>query len=383
MALVSVIIPTYNRAHVIGRALDSVLQQSYEPIEIIVVDDGSTDNTQSVLVPYADRITYIHQENGGAAKARNTGIKACTGDFINFLDSDDKFLPDKLAKQMQYFTDHPQTDVVLCGLRFLNAKTEELESEVTELPVDNLFIHFLEVGTVGLLYPHQAVLRKKVIEKSGFFDEKLPIREEQEFWSRVMLSGSQIGMVNEVLCLYFNHPEGKGKNWAKLEAEWPKILDRIFAHPNLPAEALSIRAEVYAFSQIEFALYHAQQPNPDWETIPENIAQAIGDPQLIIHWKRDIFDKILYTAMNISPEKPFQALNLLMAKVKKGSWLDFYLMSQLHRILAFRAYETRHYGQVVRHSLAGFRHNLRFFNDRGTIAIVMRSFIKSIFNRDS
>ena len=108
MAKVSVIIPTYNRAEYVTHAIDSVLAQTYTDYEIIVVDDGSADNTKDVLLPYMDRIRYIYQENAGLSAARNTGIKAAKGDWIAFLDSDDEWLPGKLAVQMRAVERHPQ-----------------------------------------------------------------------------------------------------------------------------------------------------------------------------------------------------------------------------------------------------------------------------------
>lgn len=99
---VSVIIPTYNRAHLLGRAIQSVLAQTYEDFEIIVVDDASTDVTEQVVKSFADdRINYIrHQKNKGGSSARNTGIKAAKGEFIAFLDSDDEWVPKKLEKEI-------------------------------------------------------------------------------------------------------------------------------------------------------------------------------------------------------------------------------------------------------------------------------------------
>jgi glycosyltransferase involved in cell wall biosynthesis len=95
---VSVIIITYNRSQLLPVAIDSVLAQTYPSIEVIVVDDGSTDDTPEVMLHYAERVRYIRQENRGVPAARNTGIRAATGDFINFLDSDDFFLPTKIVQ---------------------------------------------------------------------------------------------------------------------------------------------------------------------------------------------------------------------------------------------------------------------------------------------
>ncbi len=112
--LVSVIIPTYNRARTIERAVNSVLAQTWKEVEVIVVDDGSTDQTSEVLKVYGDKIRVIHQQNGGASAARNTGIKAATGEIISFLDSDDEWLPSKTERQVKLLQRTESSGVVCC-----------------------------------------------------------------------------------------------------------------------------------------------------------------------------------------------------------------------------------------------------------------------------
>src|SRR4030042_6253183 len=126
--LVSVIIPTYNRADCVTKSIDSVLSQTYNDYEIIVVDDGSTDNTRQILQSYVDKclIHYIYQDNAGCAAARNSGIRAAKGQWIAFLDSDDTWLPDKLAEQMQYLS---ETGLDVC---FTNTTFDHGEGVETE-----------------------------------------------------------------------------------------------------------------------------------------------------------------------------------------------------------------------------------------------------------
>ena len=110
--LVSVVIPTYNRAGFLPDAIGSVLAQSYANIEIIVIDDGSTDNTRSVLQPFEDKIRYLTSNHVGAAHARNMGMMAAKGKYIAFLDSDDQYLPGKLALQIEFLEKNPELKVV-------------------------------------------------------------------------------------------------------------------------------------------------------------------------------------------------------------------------------------------------------------------------------
>ncbi len=111
--IISVVIPTYNRAAFICRAVDSALGQTYAPLEVVVVDDGSKDDTREVLRKYGDRIRYVAKENGGVSSARNVGVREATGEYIAFLDSDDTWVPEKLAVQMDIFRAHPDYGMVL------------------------------------------------------------------------------------------------------------------------------------------------------------------------------------------------------------------------------------------------------------------------------
>jgi len=109
---VSIIIPTYNRARLLPNAIRSVLEQSYGHIEIVVIDDGSTDDTRKVLEPFKDRILYLTSDHKGTAHARNVGMKAATGKYIAFLDSDDTYLPYKIELQVSFMEDHPEVGIV-------------------------------------------------------------------------------------------------------------------------------------------------------------------------------------------------------------------------------------------------------------------------------
>src|SRR5690242_13247080 len=126
--LVSVIIPTYNGTAFLRETIDSALAQTYPAVEVIVVDDGSTDDTAAVIAEYGDRIKGIAQANSGTSAARNTGIRASSGDYIAFLDHDDLWAPIKLARQMRVLRDHPELGMVYAGIRFFNHYTGQVTS---------------------------------------------------------------------------------------------------------------------------------------------------------------------------------------------------------------------------------------------------------------
>lgn len=183
---VSVIIPTHDRAHLIGPAIKSVLNQTYWDLEIVVVDDGSSDNTEEVVRSLKDeRIRYIrHEKNKGATAARNTGIKAAKGEYIAFQDSDDEWLPEKLEKQMKVFENVPlKVGVVYSGfLRIVNGKKEYIPySWVIKKEGD---IH-KELLKGSFITTPSIVVRKKCFEKAGMFDECLPRLQDWELVLRL------------------------------------------------------------------------------------------------------------------------------------------------------------------------------------------------------
>jgi glycosyltransferase involved in cell wall biosynthesis len=174
---ISVIIPTYNRAQLVTKAIDSVLAQTYHDYEIIVVDDGSTDNTKEVLQPYMDRIRYIYQENAGVSAARNAGIRVAKGEWIAFIDSDDQWLPDKLSAQIE-FVSRSYTKVCFTGVEFVRMegrstqKVSKHEPKVFKNPLD------LIVGDSVVLYVQSLLIDAGLLRKLGGFIERLKWAED-------------------------------------------------------------------------------------------------------------------------------------------------------------------------------------------------------------
>jgi glycosyltransferase involved in cell wall biosynthesis len=192
--LVSAIIPTYNRAHLVTDAVDSILGQTYPEVEIIVVDDGSTDDTLARLARYGSRIRVISQKNAGPAAARNRGIAAATGEFVAFLDSDDLWLPEKLERQVRML-ERAGRSVPCCvsniTMRF--HKGERSSFDIAALHPDfeeGIWTNVDEVLATRFLLFNQAVLvRREVLEKVGGFDETLWLLEDYEIALRLSLEG--------------------------------------------------------------------------------------------------------------------------------------------------------------------------------------------------
>ena len=174
--------PTFNRAHCLERAIDSVLDQTFRDYELIVVDDGSTDHTADLLKRYDDSLKSIHQQNRGVSAARNTGIRAARGELIALLDSDDCWLPTKLERQVDFFETHPQAQV---------CQTEEIwirnGRRVNPKRRHRKFsgLIFEKSLPLCLVSPSAVMLRKSLFDQVGLFDERLPACEDYDLWLRI------------------------------------------------------------------------------------------------------------------------------------------------------------------------------------------------------
>ncbi|BCS87471.1 glycosyltransferase family 2 protein [Pseudodesulfovibrio sediminis] len=197
--LVSIILPTYNRADFIGTALDAVFAQTYEKWECIIIDDGSTDNTTDVLGAYDDpRIRYIHQENQGVSGARNTGIGICQGEVIALLDSDDEWMPNKLSTQLEYMREH---DYQICQTEEIWVRGGKRVNQPAKYakPEGWFFEASLEMC---LISPSCTMFTRNAWESIGPFDENMPSCEDYDMWLRACLE-YPVGLVREKLTIKY------------------------------------------------------------------------------------------------------------------------------------------------------------------------------------
>ena len=211
---VSVIIPTYNRAHLVGRAIRSVLNQTYQDFELIVVDDGSTDNTEEVVKGFNDdRIRYIcHDENKGGSAARNTGIKIALGEYIAFLDSDDEWLPEKLRRQIGTLQKLSKEWAGVCtGFWLIDGGS--VIKYTPPLP-RNLFTELL---SRCFLYSGSTLLiRKVLLDEIGGFDEALPRHQDWDLLLRISKT-HKLAVIREPLVRIYasEHPPANKVREAK------------------------------------------------------------------------------------------------------------------------------------------------------------------------
>ncbi len=208
---ISIIIPTYNRSELLVRAVESVLNQTFEDFELIIVDDGSTDNTRDLVQEFIkkdSRIKYIYQENsGGAAKPKNVGIKSSQGDYIAILDSDDEWLPQKLKKQLDVFekSDNSNLSFVTCNALVVGGKNiEKYNITKPKNPQREILTRdYLGSGS-GMIY------KREVFDTVGGFDESLKSGQDWEMRIR-LLEKYDFEIVDDYLIKYYLHKNNISK----------------------------------------------------------------------------------------------------------------------------------------------------------------------------
>lgn len=203
MSSVSVIIPAYNYARFLPEAIDSALSQTLKPLEVIVVDDGSTDDTEAVLERYAGEIHIIKQRNAGVSAARNAGIRASRGELIAFLDADDMWLPTKLERQVAHLNAHPGTGLVHCGLYYCKGTQRTHPRSGRERFQGACYAEFFADRPSYPSTPTILVLRS-ALYGAGLFDEALHRSEDLDMWIQLARE-YEFGYVDEPLVLVRLH----------------------------------------------------------------------------------------------------------------------------------------------------------------------------------
>jgi glycosyltransferase involved in cell wall biosynthesis len=230
--LISVIIPSYNSARFVGRAVQSALAQTFSPIEVIVVDDGSTDDTRRQLSHWNGDVRYIHQPNGGPSKARNRGIDEARGELIAFLDSDDEWFPDKLTQQWECLKKNPGAGLVHTDIYWLH-DADGQQSYVDEGKERYAGACYSELFLANGITASSAMITRSCLNRIGRFNEGIRRAEDYELWMRVARYFS-IGYVKEPLVIYRRHSASASLNSrAMYEDEYHVLANALKADRNL------------------------------------------------------------------------------------------------------------------------------------------------------
>ncbi len=200
----SVIIPTYNRYGLLKRAVDSVLNQTFGDYELIVIDDGSTDDTPRVEIEYRGRIIYIRQDNCGVSKARNGGILIAESPYIAFLDSDDVWFPEKLREQYDFIKSNP--DILIHQTEEIWIRNGKRLNPMNKHKKKGGAI-FLESLARCMVSPSSVVVKREIFDRFGLFDEKLPACEDYDLWLRIT-ARERVGLIEKrLIAKYGGHSD--------------------------------------------------------------------------------------------------------------------------------------------------------------------------------
>lgn len=242
---VSVIIPTYNCAFYLTQSINSVLHQSFQNFELIVVDDGSTDDTKRVLESYQDSIRYFYQPNQGVAAARNHGLSEARGELIAFLDADDRFWPQKLSEQVNFFQtlQTSQTSlnlgIIISGWQLVNESGEKISNIepwkwCPELNLETMVLY-------KPARPSATMIRRHWCEKVGGFDTTLSSAEDLDFLLRLMLAGCDAAWIPELLVDYRQRSNSLMSQGYRLIEDTERVMQQFFQHPEIPDHISSLQ----------------------------------------------------------------------------------------------------------------------------------------------
>lgn len=249
MNKVSVIIPAYNKADWTLQTVASVLNQTYSNLEVIVVDDGSTDDTQRKMASLQDpRVRYIRKSNGGASSARNLGIREASGAFITFVDCDDLFLPDKIEISVKYLEQNPQFGFIHTAAYFINETGKIIstynhkQSQREGLIADRLILgNFVCNSTV--------LVRKECLKKAGFFDESIFTPADWDMWLKLAQFG-EAGYIGLPLTMYRVVSNYVFKNIEQARKEEETVIQNFFVRNS---EKMLLKARALSNMHLRFA----------------------------------------------------------------------------------------------------------------------------------
>jgi glycosyltransferase involved in cell wall biosynthesis len=232
---VSVVIPTYNRADVLGEAIESAFAQNVPNLEVVVVDDGSTDETPELLDAdrerYGEALTVIRQENAGESAARNEGILRARNELVALLDSDNRWRPGKLAAQLALHSADPALEFSFTGYASFGSESEQVLLQGWE-PDATSALEELLVGCC--INTSTVVATKRLLVDVGLFDRSLTCCQDHDLWLRVAAAGHRIDYVPEVLLDYRVHAGGTSANQALVAESTELVMTRLFSNGDLP-----------------------------------------------------------------------------------------------------------------------------------------------------
>lgn len=244
MTKVSIIIPAYNQAHFLAEAIESALGQTFNDIEVVVIDDGSTDATAEVARRYLERPGFklVRQSNGGLPNARNRGIAESSGEYLCFLDSDDSYHPGKIARQVEILDGDPGVGWVYCDIVTIDQDGKPVADQFSvarsQRPLSGDLFGSLILS--GYFPPHTVMIRRRVLDEVGVFDPELGGHADYDLWLRVAGAGFKAVFIPAAHAIYRTHPGSMSRDGVHMEESRVATLRKITRmHPDRVASGLN------------------------------------------------------------------------------------------------------------------------------------------------
>jgi hypothetical protein len=378
MPRVSVIIPTFNHARFVACAVESALAQAYVDREVVVVDDGSTDDTWAVLRPYATDVTLIRQENAGVSAARNAGLQMARGEYLLFLDADDIMAPHQLARQVPLLDALPDAGLVYCSYQHVAADGRRVLHLVRPCagadPLADLLCRRLAFP------PGAALLRRTCLEAVGPFDVALSGAADTDLWARLALAGYRFVHVDEPLFQYRVVPGSMSNQIDRQERDEFARLRAFFAAPDLPGQVAALEPQARAALHYEFAA--------KWYTIgalaqaQDHLRRAIAacpDLAADAEWLLEWLAGYALTTEAADPQGFIDGVfDHLPAEASALRPLRHRAHGRYHIAAAFAAAHQGQSAEVRSHILPALRGDPAVLRNRGFVAIAVRSLLRRV-----
>lgn len=376
--LVSVIIPAYNQGHYLAKTIQSVLDQNYPHLEILVIDDGSTDNTAVVARGFSDpRVRYIYQDNRGLSGARNTGVQHAHGQYLSYLDSDDLFLPEKLSLLVAAIQDNP-------GAGF--AAGQAIPIDEHDRPIGKIFDTPLPEDPEKLLlwnplHVGSVLVSSEWQQRAGFFDETLRSYEDWDMWLRLASLGCPMVYVDQPVSLYRFHREQMTRIGRQMTQATFSVLDKIFSKPDLPASWRAMHDLAYSNANLR-AMAQAYQAQ-DYSQAQHYLLEAVRlDPTLLAE-NSEVLARRLKGLANAPKNKDplafleniYQHLPAELGQLQSRANAD---LSQFAVELAFQAYRHKDYGLSRSTIQRALQYQPSWIRNRGVLSIWFKAYTRPV-----
>lgn len=353
---ISVVIATFNSAKFINSAIDSVLLQTFGDFELVIIDDGSVDNTGDIVGSYTDaRIRYFYQENKSLPVARNNGVARSSGEYLTFLDADDTFLPEKLEIQFRVLERRQGIGLLASGYEFV----DEGGNVINQVKPweGRAEINLWTLLTGGLTATHAVLIRREKFEKVGGFDPAFLQAPDMDLWFRLALAGCPMIWEPAIVCQYRVHGSNLTRNPSRHFRRYFAALDKVFISDELPASIRTRKGEIYALGHLSAAsrLLMVDQAT---EAL-ENVRSAfVMDPGLLMNKCKRLAEAVAGLQEDVWIKDPFALRDIILGELDKTQSPAFLRTLQIvnDKRQFYKAFTSgkkteirRTWSQIVRH----------------------------------